>query len=339
LSSDLSLERRVLRFWYGKSILAILLQPAAYIFQAMVALRRGAYRFGLLSQEAISAPVVVIGNITVGGTGKTPLVAWLARQLREAGYRPGIVSRGYGGRANRQPLMVNQAGNVAEVGDEALVLARQTQAPICICTDRVAAARHLLAKADVDIVIADDGLQHYRLGRDLEIAVLDGDRMLGNGRLLPAGPLRESSDRLREVDLVFINGEGDRRSGDTFRLVPAAAIELQTSTARALGEFRGTRVWAVAGIGNPERFYRMLESFDIEPIRVDIPDHGAVSLKALRQKEDCPILMTEKDAVKYLADPVADAWYVPVAVDISDQAKSAVMKRIQEIMDHRMTSD
>jgi tetraacyldisaccharide 4'-kinase len=334
-----TLEHRVLRFWYGKSILAILLQPAAYIFQALVALRRTAYRRGLLAQEVISVPVVVIGNITVGGTGKTPLVAWLVQQLREAGYRPGIVSRGYGGRVNRNPRMVNQTSSVAEVGDEALVLARQTQAPICIGIDRVAAARHLLAEADVDIVIADDGLQHYRLARDLEIAVLDGDRMLGNGRFLPAGPLRESSDRLREVDLVFINGAVDHPSGYAFSLVPADALELNTTKARALGEFSGVRVWAVAGIGNPARFCKMLESFDIEPLSVDIPDHGTISLEALRQKEAYPILMTEKDAVKYLGDAVPDAWYVPVAVKMPVQAQTAVMKRIQEIMRRGTASD
>lgn len=325
----------MLRFWYRRSILGLLLQPAAYIFQAMVALRRAAFRRGLFAQETLSVPVVVIGNITVGGTGKTPIVAWLARQLSEAGYRPGIVSRGYGGRANRYPCMVNRASSLAEVGDEALVLARQTQAPICICIDRVAAARHLLAAADVNIIIADDGLQHYRLARDLEIAVLDGDRMLGNGRFMPAGPLRESADRLREVDLVLINGQADYPSGYAFRLVPADAIELITSRARALGEFRGRRVWAVAGIGNPARFCNMLESFDIEPISVDIPDHGAISLEALRQKEPHPILMTEKDAVKYFGDPVTDAWYVPVTVNMPVEARSALMSRIHAIMQCR----
>lgn len=333
-----TLERRVLRFWYGKSVLAVLLQPAAYIFQTLVALRRIAYRRGLLAQEVISVPVVVIGNITVGGTGKTPLVAWLAQQLREAGYSPGIVSRGYGGTENRYPRMVNEASSVAEVGDEALVLARQTQAPICICIDRVAAARHLLAEADVNIVIADDGLQHYRLARDLEIAVLDGDRMLGNGRFLPAGPLRESPDRLREVDLVLVNGEVDYPSGYAFSLVPDEALALNTTRARALGEFSGVRVWAVAGIGNPARFCKMLESFDIEPLSVDIPDHGVISLEALRRKEAYPILMTEKDAVKYPGDPVADAWYVPVVVKMPVQAQTAVMKRIQEIMGRGMAS-
>ena len=328
----------MLQFWYGKSILAILLQPVAYIFQVLVALRRHAYRQGLLAQEVISVPVVVVGNITVGGTGKTPVVGWLVKQLTEAGYRPGIVTRGYGGGANQTPRMVCQASRLADVGDEALVLARQTQAPICVCIDRVAAARHLVAEAEVNIVIADDGLQHYRLARDVEIAVLDGDRMLGNGRFLPAGPLRESADRLREVDLVLINGNGDYPTGYAFSLLPADAQELGSSDARSLVEFGGVRVWAVAGIGNPERFCEMLESFDIEPVSVDVPDHGAISLEALRQKKAYPILMTEKDAVKYLAAPVPDAWYVPVSVKMPVQAQNAVMRRIQEIMGRRMAS-
>jgi len=333
-----TLERGVLRFWYGESVAAVLLQPAAYLFQAIVALRRWAYRRGLLAREAVSVPIVVIGNITVGGTGKTPLVAWLVRQLGEAGYRPGIVSRGYGGSANRFPRLVNTNSSLADVGDEALVLARQTQAPICIGVDRVAAARHLLAEANVNIIISDDGLQHYRLARDFEIAVLDGDRMLGNGRLLPAGPLREPSGRLREVDLVFVNGEVDYPAGYSFKLVPANAIELNTSKESNLQEFRGKRVWAVAGIGNPQRFRKMLESFGIEPIDVDIPDHGGISLEALRQEEAYPILMTEKDAVKYFTDPVPDAWYVPITVKMPIQAQNAVMNGIQEIMNSRAAS-
>jgi tetraacyldisaccharide 4'-kinase len=334
-----SFASRAPRFWQRPSVLAILLQPFAYIFQAIVALRRSAFRRGILAQQAVPAPVVVVGNITVGGTGKTPLVAWLARQLSEAGYKPGIVSRGYGGRANRHPVMVTQASQPAEVGDEPLILVRQTKLPVCICVDRVAAARHLLAEADVNIVISDDGLQHYRLARDLEFAVLDGERMLGNGRLLPAGPLREPPGRLAEVDRVFINGRGDFPAAYCFTLTPGDALALDSSRARSLHDFSGAQVWAVAGIGNPARFHKMLASFDIEPVGVDVPDHGTVSLQSLRSKAPHPILMTEKDAVKYLSDPVADTWYVPVTVNMPQSAQEAVMNLIRTIAESRATSE
>ena len=335
LISTHSLERRVLQVWYGNSIAANLLQPLAYVFAALVALRRWAYKHGFFAQEDVSVPVIVVGNITVGGTGKTPLVAWLAQRLTDSGYRPGIVSRGYGGSDNRTPRPVDSTSNPAEVGDEALVLARQTHAPVCVCTDRVAAARHLLAQTDVNIVIADDGLQHYRLARDIEIVVLDGDRMLGNGRFLPAGPLRESVDRLQEVDLVLINGKARHQSDYAFNLAPQKAVELNTSKVCALSEFSGSRVWAVAGIGNPKRFFEMLISFGIEPIDVNVSDHGEISLEALRQQEAYPILMTEKDAVKYLASPVPNAWYVPVSVAMPESAQNAVMELIQKSLKSR----
>lgn len=323
------------RFWYEKSALATLLQPAACVFRALVELRRAAFRRGLFAQERIAVPVVVIGNISVGGTGKTPLVAWLAGEMSNADLKPGIVSRGYGGQANRRPSMVTEASDPADVGDEPVVLARQTGVPICICADRVAAARCLLAQADVNIIISDDGLQHYTLARDLEFAVLDGERMLGNGRFMPAGPLRESAERLREVDLVLVNGGASSEAGHVFTISPGDAIELHSGVARALSEFSGTRVWSVAGIGNPARFHAMLESFDIDTECVDVPDHGVISLEHLRARNPYPILMTEKDAVKYLASPVTDVWYVPVTVSMPQATTAAVMKRIRTTIESR----
>lgn len=327
--------RRTPRFWYRNSVLAILLQPVAYVFQAVVAMRRWAYRRGFIRRHTISVPVVVVGNLTVGGTGKTPLVAWLAHELIQGGRKPGIVSRGHGGHMNRRPTMVTPTSDAKDVGDEPLLLAIRTEVPVCICVDRVAAARQLLSQADVDIVISDDGLQHYRLSRDLEFAVLDAQRMLGNGRLLPAGPLREPPQRLREVDVVFVNGPSAYPGAHCFELSPGDAIELGRKSGCALSEFCGKRVWSVAGIGNPERFHSMLASFGIEPVPVDVADHGLISLLALRNEAPYPILMTEKDAVKYLADPVADSWYVPVTVKMSQAARDAVMTIMQSELDGR----
>jgi tetraacyldisaccharide 4'-kinase len=224
--------------------------------------------------------------------------------------------------------MVTANSNYQEVGDEPLVLARQTGAPLCIGVDRVAASRRLVAECDVDVVIADDGLQHYRMIRDFEIAVLDGQRVLGNRSMLPAGPLREPPARLDEVDLVLVNGDSDFSQGYRFDLLPHQAVSLAGSGRRDLSEFRGMEVWAVAGIGNPHRFCLMLESFGINPVLVDIPDHGIASLPALKRQHSRPILMTEKDAVKYPDTSPDDAWYVPVTVKISEHEEAIIMQKI-----------
>lgn len=321
-------ERSVERLWYEKSAFAWVLWPFAFIFRILVAVRVRAYRLGLFSQKEVPVPVIVVGNITVGGAGKTPMVAWLTERLIESGRVPGIVSRGYGAVRQPRPVMVAAKSDYREVGDEPLVLARRTGAPICVHADRVLAARQLVADSRVDVVIADDGLQHYRMKRDIEIAVIDGQRGLGNGCMLPAGPLREPPSRLTEVDIVMINGESDFTNGLRFDLVPTQALGLTGSAARNLAEFAGMKVWAVAGIGNPGRFAAMLESFGIDPILVDVPDHGAVSLAALQRQNDWPILMTEKDAVKYRNAPEQNAWYVPVDVQMSEQSEAFIMNRI-----------
>jgi tetraacyldisaccharide 4'-kinase len=327
-----NLERWVLALWYGDSRFSIVLQPLAIVFGWLVALRRWGYRCGILKSVRLGVPVIVIGNITVGGTGKTPLVAWLATQLKAAGARPGIVTRGYGGNVSDQPRLVTRASSVAEVGDEAVLLAIQTDVPICVSRDRVAAAQYLMNTGDTDIIIADDGLQHYRLARDVEIAVLDGDRLLGNGRMLPAGPLRESALRLQEVDQVLVNGQVGIAGSLTFRLMPDRVLSLDSSTETNLAAFRNQRVWAVAGIGNPARFFEMLSAAEIEPVAVDVPDHGTVVLGELRKKNMWPILMTSKDAVKYAADPVSDSWQVTVELEIQADEQALLLQRIDELI-------
>jgi tetraacyldisaccharide 4'-kinase len=332
------IERSLTALWYGNSSLALLLQPFAFLYRAGVAVRVGGYRSGLFREERIRVPVIVVGNLTAGGTGKTPVVSWLAGKLSEIGLKPGIVSRGYAGRRGQEPVMVTDASGAAEVGDEALMLARRSCVPVCVAVDRVAAARRLLAEKGVDVIVADDGLQHYRLARDLEIAVVDGQRGLGNRHLLPAGPLREPVERLSKVDYVLVNGGSDAVCGDDlagfrFTLHATDAVTLDQSERRELDSFSGTRVWSVAGIGNPQRFTGMLKSRGIDPVAVDVPDHGTVSLSGLREKQPWPILMTEKDAVKYSDDTIADAWYVPVDVQMPAELESSIMKRIQSLVD------
>jgi tetraacyldisaccharide 4'-kinase len=324
-------------------VFAVLLQPFSWVYRAIIALRRACYRVGYLKSVSCSVPVIVVGNVTVGGSGKTPLVAWLVAHLEAAGLRPGVVSRGYGGSTGRSPVIVATDSRAGQVGDEPLLLARRTGRPVCVSADRVAAVQHLLRETDVNIIVADDGLQHYRLRRDLEFIVIDAERGLGNERLLPAGPLREPAARLAEADLFFINGRAGETPGHApghlpdhppnheFELVPGRARALHGTQSRALAEFRGKRVWAVAGIGNPDRFYALLadSGIDFEPVAV--ADHGMIDLELLIAENDRPILMTEKDAVKYPEQSGADAWWVPVDVRMTDEAKVAVTGKIKQM--------
>ncbi|MAF83525.1 MAG: tetraacyldisaccharide 4'-kinase [Gammaproteobacteria bacterium] len=323
------IERRVERLWYGTSWFAILLLPFTWVYRLVIAVRRTAYRAGGLRSTRCSAPVIVVGNITVGGSGKTPFVVWLVSYLAEAGMRPGIVSRGYGGSAGRNPVLVSTDSHAAMVGDEPLLLARRTGIPVCVCSDRVAAVQRLLKDTDINVVVADDGLQHYRLQRDLEIIIIDGQRGLGNGWMLPAGPLREPVARLAEADLVFSNGQAEGVQSFVFELVPGPVHALIGARERDLREFSGACVWAVAGIGNPERFYALLRSHGIDFEPVAVADHGIIDLERLTSRRDRPILMTEKDAVKYSAKSLTDVWWVPVEVHLPSAAEAAVGERIR----------
>jgi tetraacyldisaccharide 4'-kinase len=326
----ISLERRIERLWYGDSAFALLLLPLSWVFHLAVSLRRAAYRRGLFASANCGVPVIVVGNITVGGAGKTPLVGWIANRLVADGRKVGVLSRGYGGAESSQPRMVTADSRAADVGDEAVLLARQINASVCVSPDRVAGARHLIDAAGVNVIVCDDGLQHYRLERDFEVAVIDGSRGLGNGHLLPAGPLREPRSRLDHVDLVFCNGEAEA-AGHSYILRPGGARGLGAVADCDLEAFRGQRVWAVAGIGNPQRFVAVLRDAGMEPALVDVPDHGVVELESLRREQSWPILMTEKDAVKYPGSSIDDVWYVPVEVVMSSADEAALMGRIREL--------
>ncbi|HET6913018.1 MAG TPA: tetraacyldisaccharide 4'-kinase [Rhodanobacteraceae bacterium] len=285
--------------------------PVAALYRAITAARRMLYRRGWKRSERLPAPVIVVGNITVGGAGKTPLVIALVEALRESGFRPGVVSRGHGGSA-REPMLLNDDPDPRVVGDEPALIKLRTRAPVAIGRDRPKAAKLLLA-AGANVVIADDGLQHYALARDIEICVVDGARRFGNARPLPAGPLREPLSRLQEVDCVVCNG-GEPQAGEiAMRLQPGDAINLHDpSSTRALGAFAGQRVHALAGIGNPARFFAMLREQGIEVIEHPFPDHHAYSARDLAFADALPVLMTEKDAVKCRAFASENAWAVPV---------------------------
>jgi tetraacyldisaccharide 4'-kinase len=268
-------------------------------------------------------PVVVIGNLSVGGTGKTPLVCWLVARLIQLGFKPGVVTRGFGGTAASARL-VDAFADPSVVGDEPLLLARRTAAPVAVGRDRPAASQ-LLVNAGCDVVVSDDGLQHYALARDCEIVVIDGDRRFGNGRLLPAGPLREPTSRLDRVDAVVVNGGPAPLQGAfCMRLDANDALGLLGGEVRALQEFAGLAVHAVAGIGNPERFFNMLRAYGIEVTGHPLPDHARLQAADITFADHRPVLMTEKDAVKCagIAGPLH--WYVPVTASF-DAGESAAL--------------
>jgi tetraacyldisaccharide 4'-kinase len=283
-------------------------------------------------------PVIIVGNVTAGGTGKTPLVIWLAQTLGTLGYRPGIVLRGYGGDRQSQPVLVADDATPEAVGDEALLLAGRSGCPVVVCRDRVAAVRHLLEVTDASIVIADDGLQHYALARDLELIVVDGSRGAGNGRLLPAGPLREPLSRLEEVDWVLATGgpSGLHADETVVRTQPLAFVSLGDDAPERIGveafSERHRRVRAVAGIGNPQRFADTLRQLGLEPLLTPFPDHHRFEPEELDFGDGLPVVCTEKDAVKLRRLDVlpAQCWYLEVAADPGPDARDRLVSLLQE---------
>ncbi len=323
---------RLESFWDTVNPVSLALLPLSLLFASAVAVRRILYRVGLRRVQRSTAPVLVVGNLTVGGTGKTPLVIWLADYLRGRGWRPGIVARGYGGRARFWPQQVRSDSDPAMVGDEAVLLAAATRCPVCVGPDRPAAVAALLEHTDIDLVLSDDGLQHYALGRDLEIAVIDGRRRLGNGFMLPAGPLREPASRLRAADLVVANGPVG--PGEyAMSLQRPRVRELRADRVVQLAEFAGCRVHAVAGIGNPLRFFELLTDAGVQIEAHPFPDHHVFRATDLVFDDGLPILMTAKDAVKCRRILCRDCWVVDISVQPDDAFIRRLETALQDIVD------
>ena len=285
--------------WHRITLLHFLLLPLSIIFRLLVALRRLLYRSGVLPSEKLSVPVIVVGNITVGGSGKTPLTLWLAQQLIEQGWHPGIISRGYGGTANT-PQSVSSRSDPTQVGDEPLMMAQRNVCPVWIGQNRVAAAHALMrAHPECDVIISDDGLQHYRLQRDVEIAVVDGVRRFGNGFLLPAGPLREPLSRLNSVHAVVV--QGGEATADQYRMQLQGDHFynlLKPDLIAHAADFADQTVHAIAGIGHPQRFFTQLQNMGLQVRAHPFPDHHRYTPAELVYHDADAILMTEKDAVK-----------------------------------------
>ena len=304
--------RSLANLWYEPSPAVWPLIPLSWLFCAAVWLRRRAYRIGLLRAHRLPVPVIVVGNISVGGTGKTPLVVWLVGHLSRAGFRPGVISRGYGGDAESGPRRVQADSRPESVGDEALLITRRTGCPTVVSVDRPAAARRLLNETDCNLIVSDDGLQHYALERDVEIVVIDGRRRFGNGHCLPAGPLREPPGRLAEADMVVCNGDPPGREYRMDMQQGGAINLVDPLTTARLADFAAGPVHALAGIGNPERFFALLRWHGLKVTEHAFPDHHPYTRADLPPDDGRPVLMTEKDAVK--CEPFAERrlWFVPI---------------------------
>lgn len=305
------------QIWYQPTLFAQCLRPLSWIYRVIIALRRCCYHLKIFASTKFPVPVVIVGNITVGGTGKTPLVRWLVEWLQSQGYRPGIVSRGYKGTSKHWPQIISSELSPTTVGDEAYMLFLQTGCPVVVAPDRVAAVKVLLDTFQCDIVVSDDGLQHYALARDIEIAVIDSARGLGNQLCLPAGPLREPCSRLHEVDIAVFHGGSDaepnmKLTGSEFHAVgnPDQKIDLET--------FQQKTIHAVAGIGHPQRFFDELirQGLTIKPHI--FPDHHRYQFSDINFAQDEMVIMTEKDAVKCRLFADDRHWYFPVRAQVNE---------------------
>ena len=325
--SGSSLEQRLLRAWYSRAGWLKLLRPLSALYRCVVVRRRQQYLDGQRAQWQPPVPLIVVGNITVGGTGKTPMVVWLVEFLRRQGYRPGVVSRGYGAAPPSFPWFVSPTDAPAIAGDEPLLIVQRCQVPLVVDPDRPAAARRLLEEG-VDLIISDDGLQHYALGRSVELVLLDQQRGLGNRRCLPEGPLREPAERLQSVDLVVRNGAtADGPKGYAMQLAPGVLVNLVSGERVAANRWSGSRqVAAMAGIGNPERFFATLQTLAFECETYIFADHARYDEQVLAPlPANKPLLMTEKDAVKCAAIARDNWWYLSVDAKLSDDFATALL--------------
>lgn len=331
----MSLDTKLQSLWYGNSRIVWLLLPLSWLFGVIVLLRRWMYNAGWLKIIHVSKPVIVVGNITVGGTGKTPLVIWLAKALSSRGYKVAVIARGYRGAAATWPQVVTKESDPDIVGDEPVLIAQLTGVTVVAGPDRVADARRAI-ELGADLIVSDDGLQHYRLQRDCEIAVMDGSRMLGNNHLLPAGPLRESSKRLQRADLLLINRRAENaihkstlQSNLQYHIVLNQLRSLKTDERRSLDILRDQQVHVVTGIGNPQAFIAALQAQGIRVLPRLLGDHAKLAQQDIRFGDALPVLMTAKDAVKCGKLDVSNCWVVDAEAMLDDATAVTVLDRIQ----------
>jgi tetraacyldisaccharide 4'-kinase len=321
----------LLRRWYSPDPIWFLI-PLAWVFWLLSGLRRNAYTLKILPSVTLPQPVIVVGNITVGGTGKTPFVIWLAQELRKRGHRPGIVTRGYGGNADTARRAESDS-DPGQVGDEALLLVRHSGAPVAVGRDRVAAAR--LLPLDVDVILSDDGLQHYRMTRQHEIVLLDGSRGMGNGWLLPVGPLRETESRLGSAQVIIKTVPGGNFTwpdAKRMRLRADTAVSVKDGKRRDLASFSGQKVHALAGIGNPGQFFATLEAAGLKVEGRELSDHAVPTEADLDFGDDLPVFMTEKDAVKCTELALGRHWYLEAAAEFDAADAQRILDGVERAL-------
>ena len=341
----MSVEQRITQAWQNNSLWLNLLRPLSWLFRALSAARR-AHLQSRYQGRRFSAPVVVVGNISVGGSGKTPLIVALVDALKRRGFSPGVVSRGYGGKANSSPLAVTSQTPVSESGDEPLLIAKLTQCPLVVAADRSAAVSYLLSHYDCDVVLSDDGLQHYRLHRDIEIVVVDGQRGFGNGLCLPAGPLRESPDRAQQADFVVVNGGANTRlpnvtktAFETMYIAPRKMTQLLSGASQSIEQWHllqpAKRVHAVAAIGNPRRFADTLAELGLDAELHCYDDHQTLTAANLTFDDDLAVIITAKDAVKIMlneSNPSAEnIWVLDVEAVIESDFIDKLAAQLQAL--------
>lgn len=323
------------RIWSGRSWLYLLLLPLSWLYGAITWLIRISYTLGLRSAWRAPVPVIIVGNLTAGGNGKTPVVIWLVEQLKQRGYRVGVVSRGYGGKSDVYPLLLSNRTTTAQAGDEPVLIYQRTTTPVAVSPKRSDAVKALLKSHDLDFIITDDGLQHYALQRDFELVVIDGVRRFGNGWWLPAGPMRERAGRLRSVDAVITNG-GIAATGEIpMQLAAREAVNLVTGERCPAQQLQ--HVVAMAGIGHPPRFFATLNLLGVELIKeYAFADHQDYSLAQLSSLISGPqiLLMTEKDAVKCRAFAQPNWWYLPVDAQLPPDQAEQLLLNIQALSRH-----
>ena len=316
--------------WYNNNFLTLLLRPLTWLYCGLMYGRRVAYGIGLLKRHRLNIPIIIVGNLTVGGTGKTPMVVHIAHLLKRSGYSPGIISRGYGGRARSWPQQVRPDADPVMVGDEAILISRRCGCPMAVGPDRAKTASLLQKHSGCDIIISDDGLQHYALERDVEIVVIDGMRRFGNGLCLPAGPLREPVSRKDRVDFVITNGIASHNEysmsyhGETL-------VNLNNSEQTcAISELAGKEVHVIAGIGNPARFFEQMRRKGLKVIEHPFDDHHLFSAEDLRFSDDKPVLMTEKDAVKCQRYAGENMWYLPIEIEMNNDFDMQLLNLLEK---------
>ncbi|MCX7554728.1 tetraacyldisaccharide 4'-kinase [Marinicella sp. S1101] len=324
-------EDKIRKRWYGGADVGFFTKLAAAVFAKLVAFRRKLYAIGLLKSHKLKVPIIVVGNITAGGGGKTPLVIWLVEQLQQAGYKPGIISRGYGGKRKVEPMFVTANANPAATGDEPLLMAKKTKLPVMVGKDRVKAAKSLIQNYSVNVIVADDGMQHYAMQRDAEIVMLDAKWRTGNHLMIPAGPLREPLERLNEVDLVVFKGVVEQQHHYEFTIDQIHQLN-HPSVTKEITEFRNKKVVAMAGIANPDSFFSMLSAAGMAIIKYPLPDHHDIKATDFDPHKDTTVLITEKDAVKCEDMKLDNVWVVTMRVVVPEKTQAAVKDLIQKVM-------